>query len=33
MLQCEIKDVDTLNVKMKRFYLSANQYQECQALK
>ncbi|OES45354.1 hypothetical protein [Domibacillus iocasae] len=33
ILQREIKDAETLNVKIKRVYVSANRYQECQALK
>ncbi|OMP66384.1 hypothetical protein [Domibacillus epiphyticus] len=32
-LQRELKDVETSNDRMKRFYISANQYQESQALK
>jgi hypothetical protein len=32
-LQSEIKEAEKSNVKMKRVYLSANQYQESQALK
>lgn len=32
-LQSELRENETSNVKMKRVYLSANQYQESQALK